>query len=141
MAELRGASNVVLCEPASRRRDTDSMSRVKPAKMLMLRSLLSTSDMVTPLPDMTSWGDAPGRTILACASGVLGENDFAEVAVRRQATAASEVAKVVRAFMIVRPRRLEIGDGDQGAWFVFWLHSTSLSRLLVLAPFVITTSA
>jgi pantothenate synthetase len=38
--------------------------------------------------------------ILACASGVFGEKDFAEVAVIRQA-AMNEVAKVVRALMIV----------------------------------------
>jgi hypothetical protein len=38
--------------------------------------------------------------ILACASGAFGEKDFAEVAVIRQA-AMSEVAKVVRALMIV----------------------------------------
>ena len=112
MAELRGASNVVLCEPASRRLDTDSMSRVKPAKMLMLRSLLSTSDMVTPLPDMTSWC-VPGRTTRACVSGALGENNFAEVAVIRQA-ATSEVAKVVRALMIVGQDGRD-GDGNQGA--------------------------
>jgi hypothetical protein len=97
---LRGASNVVLCEPASRRLDTDSISRVKPAKMLILRSLLSTSEMVTPLPDMTSCDVPPGRMILACASGAFGEKEFAEVAVIRQA-AMSEVAKVVRALMIV----------------------------------------
>lgn len=100
IAELSGASSVVLCEPASRRLDTDSISRVKPAKMLMLRSLPSTSEMVTaPLPAMTSC-DVPGRMIFACVSGVLGENNLAEVAEIKQA-ATSEVAKVVRAFMTV----------------------------------------
>ena len=64
--------------------------------------------------------------ILACVSGALGENNFAEVAVIRQA-ATSEVAKVVRALMIVGQYGSD-SDGNQGASCLAALHN---SRLLL----------
>jgi hypothetical protein len=60
--------------------------------------------------------------ILAWASGAFGEKDFAEVAVIRQATM-SEVAKVVRALMIVMQSGRD-DDGNQGASCLAALHDS-----------------
>lgn len=61
--------------------------------------------------------------IFACVSGALGENNLAEVAVIKQA-ATSEVAKVVRAFMIVESVGRD-GDGDQGGSCLAALHMSA----------------
>ena len=57
MAVLSGASTVVLREVVSSRVDTEGVSRVKPAKMLMLRAVPMMSERITAL---SGWGDAGG---------------------------------------------------------------------------------
>lgn len=60
MAELIGARIVVLVLLSSKRCEIVAKSRVKPAKMLMLRSLPRTSERITlslPLPPVLAPGD------------------------------------------------------------------------------------